>query len=204
MRKQGLPYREILQHVRVSQSSLSLWLRGIQLQEHQRRRINAKAGRLQGGNATRASWEARRREIASSYVPPLHNPSFMLGLGLYLGEGIKYSPSDVGLGNTDPALLRVFIAWLRQFFPEDLVRLAVEVHHHRGPGEDEAVKAYWSEKLGIPVECFMTCFHIKPRSAKEAEVKGYGLACVRVRGRGTWKIRQKIQVAIDRVKGSIA
>lgn len=54
-----------------------------------------------------------------SYRPPkttAEHRLFGMGLGLYWGEGTKADKVSIRLGNTDPALLNTFLAFLERFF----------------------------------------------------------------------------------------
>lgn len=53
------------------------------------------------------------------YSPPRTSKDhilFGMGIGLYWGEGTKADQNTVRLGNTDPALLKNFLAFLERFF----------------------------------------------------------------------------------------
>jgi hypothetical protein len=73
---------------------------------------------------------------------------FGLGIGLYWGEGNKANKNTVKLGNSDPALMRVFIEFLIKFFNVDKEDLRFHLHVFTDIDLDEAYK-YWIEKLKI-------------------------------------------------------
>ena len=79
---------------------------------------------------------------------------FGLGLGLYWGEGTKASKSSIRLGNTDPALIRMFIRFLVEMFEieKDDMRFALQIF------TDISVKRalkFWKKELGIKQSQFM-------------------------------------------------
>jgi hypothetical protein len=201
LRKQGLSFKEIAKTIHVSMSSLSTWLRGIELTKEQRKRLNHREHEnwKLGGQRVQQLWIAKRAEIAASYNPPIHDSHFMLGLGLYWGEGMKWSESHVAMGNTSPEILRTFINWINKSFPGEFTRFRVAVQHHQGAERDLEVKKYWSQMLSIPVANFTKCHQVKPRSNRPPRRLGYGIATVRVAGKGVWMIRQKIKVALELV-----
>ncbi len=72
----------------------------------------------------------------------------LVGAALYLGEGCKRD-GQVGMANTDPAVLRMFVDWLRRCFEVDERRLRVRLYLHEGLDLDTA-EAFWSDLLTIP------------------------------------------------------
>jgi hypothetical protein len=200
LRLQGYSYREILGQVNVSMSSLSLWLRDIRLTEDQKDRLREKGNvhRILGGQRTRLKWQNLKIEALSDYIPPIENPRFMLGLGLYWGEGRK-TETHVAIGNTCPRILRIFIAWIREFFPGEFERFSVSVQHHWGAGKDCEVIAYWSDELGLEVRDFTKCVHILPRNDRPLRKFGFGIAYVAVRGSAVWRICEKIRITTESI-----
>jgi hypothetical protein len=75
---------------------------------------------------------ARKREGAVGTHDRLSVRELLLfGVALYLGEGFK-GDGHVGLANTDPDLLRVFVTWLRHVFSIDETRLRVRLYLDAG------------------------------------------------------------------------
>jgi hypothetical protein len=60
-----------------------------------------------------------------------------LGLGLYWGEGTKANKNSVRLGNTDPALVRIFIKFLRDIcgIDEKKLRFGLQIFSDMNPAE---------------------------------------------------------------------
>ena len=126
----------------------------------------------------------------------------MLGLGLYLGEGSKYNQSTTSMSNCDPTLLKICISWLKEFFSDDFDKFSIYVHHYY-PERDNEIRNYWSERLQIPLLNFTKSgfdVSISGRN-KKGNTLLYGTVQVRVRGRGSWRVRQKIQKAIEVLNG---
>lgn len=132
-----------------------------------------------------------------SYNPPFHDPKFMLGLGLYWGEGSKYSESETAFTNADPYMVCQFKNWVCTYFRDDFDRFSVEVHHY-GIKPDEEVKSYWSVLLDVPLADF-----VKSQTTvsglsklKKGNTLPFGTVQVRLRGKGKWVVRAKIQKAL--------
>ena len=72
-----------------------------------------------------------------------------MGLGLYWGEGNKSNIHSVRLGNTDPELIKVFIAFLKELFCIDADKLRFSLQIFSDTEPDVAVK-FWKEALEMP------------------------------------------------------
>jgi len=158
MRKEGASYSQIRKKVKVSKSSLSLWLQNMPLSEK-------RLGELQGFNAVRiekyretrrrtreARW-AKVRETAKKDIGSLSRRElFLAGLFLYWGEGGKTKVAATTLSNTDPAVILFFIRWLNLFkVPKD--RLRVHVHLYADMNVRKELQ-YWSKTLKLPLSSF--------------------------------------------------
>ena len=109
LRQEGLSVREIEQRLSVARSSVSLWVRDVELTHEQRESLRRRprpgtdrfrrrrAEYQEGGRVT-----ARRGE-------PLH----AIGCMLFWAEGSR-TVNNVQLTNSDPALLRLFARFLRR------------------------------------------------------------------------------------------
>jgi hypothetical protein len=77
----------------------------------------------------------------------------------YWAEGSKNKPwrdgQPVQFMNSDPALIRVFLAWLR-LIGVGRERLVFRVHIHESADPVEAV-AFWSDVVGAPESQFTKC-----------------------------------------------
>jgi transcriptional regulator with XRE-family HTH domain len=162
LRKAGKSYREIMQVVRVSKSSLSLWLRDLPLtpEEHLQLEGNLAQGRRTRGAANRARRAAREAAAmaeAAAQVPSLaESELFVAGVAAYWCEGAKTKPwrTDVQVQfiNSDPGLIQLFLRWLELVGIEP-ERITYRVAMH--PTADElAARAFWSRVAGVPIERF--------------------------------------------------
>src|SRR5262249_24602996 len=98
----------------------------------------------------------RRREQWAAEAIPLweqwqHDPFFLLGIGLYWGEGVKVQAAcrrKMALSNSDPALLRVWLRWCERFLPAVPLRFDLSIH----AGCDiAAARHFWKRELGVEV-----------------------------------------------------
>jgi len=80
----------------------------------------------------------------------IDNNSFLfgLGLGLYWGEGTKSNLSSIRLGNTDPALIKMFINFLEQIYgiKKDKLHFGLQIFSDLS---SSTCLNYWQQELGI-------------------------------------------------------
>jgi len=90
------------------------------------------------------------------FIPPKNfeeSKLFGIGIGLYWGEGNKANKNAVRIGNSDPALIYIFIKFLIKFFKINKKDLKFHLHTFSDINLDEAYK-YWMNKLEINKEQF--------------------------------------------------
>ncbi len=113
--------------------------RGIaQIQENRRKR--------------REHWKTEAKQLWEQWRT---DPLFLLGIGLYWGEGEK-SPraARLRISNSDVNLLRVWVAWCQRFLPGVPLYNALNLH----PNCDaEAARRFWEEQLQIKISCVWVC-----------------------------------------------
>lgn len=119
LRKAGYSYTQIKELVGVGKGTLSTWLRDYPISEkrirelrdwNQQRIENYRKTRERNRNALlKLVYDAEQKKI----LPLSDRDLFIGGLFLYLGEGSKTQSATVQVTNTDPAIIRAFLAWLR-------------------------------------------------------------------------------------------
>jgi hypothetical protein len=108
---------------------------------------------------------------------------FMLGLGLYIGEGSKTN-DIVRLVNTDYRVIKLYMGWL-QSFGLTLKNFVIRIHLYPDSNVRDA-EEYWMEKTGLPRSQFQPA-SIDRRAGKDRKRSGtheHGTAHVTVRSRG--------------------
>ena len=164
LRAAGLSLGEIEHLLPVSKSTVSVWCRGIVLTGAQRAGIQQRRG-PQKGVPRDTQWRRRvevaaiRQEAEAAAPGLMAIPEFVGGLALYWAEGSK-AAKELAVANTDPRLLNVFVAWVREFLDPD-ADFVLALHLHEG--NDPAVaKQYWSGELLLDRARY-TKSHLKPR-----------------------------------------
>jgi hypothetical protein len=199
LRRQGCSFNEIRRVLGVGKSTLSRWLQGMELTDEQRRRFRTAS--ILAGKRLSELWREKHRAVFQAYSPPLSDAEYMLGIGLYWGEGNKSGGCAVGLSNSDPGVIRSFLKWMHRFFRGEFERVSIQIHHHR-PEADLEVKGWWSEQLGIAQEDIRPSIFAVSRASKRLRTLEFGTAHVTICGRETWKIRWKIKKALECIAGS--
>lgn len=158
MRKKGASYSQIKEKLKVSKSSLSLWLRDMPLPEKRLRELRDwNAVRIERfSNTMRRKREDRwvevRKRVAKDIGALSERELLIAGLFLYWGEGAKTSSALTSLSNTDPSMVRFFIQWL-ELLGVSRSRLRVYVHLYSDMNVEQELH-YWSKVLNLPLSSF--------------------------------------------------
>lgn len=171
LRAQGWTLGEICEELAVSEASASLWCREVMIDQvalAARRAARALAGnqgaRRRAPNklqrAKQADIEAGRRWGADAIGGLSDRDLLIAGAALYAGEGSK-TDGGVGLANSDPRMVGLFLRWLPRFFAVDESRLRLALYLHEGL-DLEAAQTFWSQVTAIPVTQFRKPYRAVP------------------------------------------
>ena len=156
MRKAGHSYNHIAQIVCVSKSTLCLWLADVPYSPNKEtiaRIGNARAASgLAKSRMKQASIQKAREEASGTIGKVSQRDLFMLGLGLYIGEGAK-STSSVRFSNSDPAAINLMIRWFIDALGLKKKNLRLRIHLYPDCDEKSSLQ-YWSRMTTIPREQF--------------------------------------------------
>ncbi|MFZ3570070.1 hypothetical protein ACOKM5_23985 [Streptomyces sp. BH097] len=160
LRLQGWTYDRIQVELGCSKSSISLWVRDLPKPERT-------AASEQAGLAARKRWEhehavreterSRTKEAARLEVGQLSERElFLVGTALYWAEGTKDKPharrETVTFVNSDPGMIRVFLAWL-DLLEVDRRRLRFCVMIHES-ADVPAAEQYWADLVDSDRDAF--------------------------------------------------
>ena len=93
--------------------------------------------------------ERWRAEAISLWEKWKHDPLFVLGVGLYWGEGEKQSSNKrLALSNSDPNLLRTWLRWCARFVPGVRLNFWLCIHD---TCDQAAARAFWRRELNVEI-----------------------------------------------------
>lgn len=157
LRKLGLTYSEIRQKVKVSKSSLSIWLREVGLAKKQIQRItqkrrDAQKYAIQAVRNFKIKKTQRIKTVASAEIGQLSDRErWVIGIALYWAEGSKEKDKavPVAFSNSDPNMIIFFRDWSLDFLKIPPYDIHYQLYiHERAPNIHGAIR-FWSELLEI-------------------------------------------------------
>ena len=214
LRRQGESIGKISQTLRASKSTVSYWCRDIELSAKQIDALARKQeeggafGRLRAAeakralriSATREEFEHGKRTVGSLNRRDI----FMVGAALYWGEGYKSGNEECGLTNSNPDIIRAFIAWLGQIHnvnPSDLIlRVSINQTHMQ---RIRPVEKYWSKATKISLSQFTRASFIKTRTRKMYANHDEHFGTLRVKVRRATTLRRRILGSIAEIARQI-
>jgi hypothetical protein len=181
LRKSGVGYSEILRKIRVSKSTLSIWLKDIELNPSQKERLfkGREISRYAGAKARQRMRIEKTKEIIKEAKKELNSlidkELFLSGLMLYWAEGAKTS-EVIKFSNSDPLMIKLMMRWFREIcgVPESKFRIALHIHELLSR---KNIEEYWSKTTNIPLGQFQKTF-IKPTSLGQRRNILYKGTCV--------------------------
>lgn len=177
LRRNGHSVKEISDELDIAQSTSSMWVKGLILNQKAKERIIGR--RLIGYHRAAAYWKEKNIQEEQGYK--LAADKLIDGIKrsegyckvfcalLYWCEGGK-SQTSVGFTNSDPLLIKTFIALFRKSFAVDEQKFRVLMHLHAYHNE-KSQKNFWSDLTGIPKYKFQKTY-LKANSRKRIR-EGY-------------------------------
>jgi AcrR family transcriptional regulator len=173
LRSDGAGIRAIAAQLGVSTSSVSRWVRDIELSPEQRAELALRDPSVVGhpagalARAARAREQRRRWQAEGRALARIGDPLHRSGCFLYWAEGTK-NRNRVALTNADPDLLLVFRRFLAECYAIADERLAFTVNCFLGNGVTvEQIEEHWLGVLSLPRACVRTSIVNRPSSASK-------------------------------------
>lgn len=179
LREEGNSYSEIKNVVNVSKSTLSRWLKDVELTEKQKTRLSslqvtAYLSAKKKRDASVEHHEKIKEEAEKEADKLAKNQFFVAGLMLYWAEGSKNTGS-VQFSNSDPTMIKIMMRWFRKFcvVPENKFRIGLIVHslHIK-----ENYLNFWQKVTSVPLKQFHRPY-IKPSIFTNRKNKLYEGTC---------------------------
>lgn len=191
MRSEGKSISNISQELSVSRSSVSTWCRDITLTMKQKKQLRDQM--IKGGHKGRMLGAQRNKDLKKSRIQKCRLQAqrdlalitdrdlFILGIGLYWGEGSKNN--GVRFCNSDPAIIKVMMQWFRENIKlsEDRFMMYININDIHKERIDDVID-YWSRITMIPVGQFRspTFIHAQNKKIYTNLSDHYGTLSIRI------------------------
>lgn len=211
LRQEGKSWSYIKNILVVSKSTLSRWIKDVELTQAQRKNIfeNSKIRRIENYIVT---VKARRKRIEEEeYKTEFKNLGYIenrdllvAGLFLYLGEGSKSNRHLIGISNSNPKIIRFAKFWLTKILLVPENKLRMQLHLYQDMDIAKEVN-FWSKSLCIPKRQIIKPY-IKKTSSKVIDHPTFGHGTCNIYLSNTilkGRIMASIKVILDSTTGRI-
>ena len=207
LRQMGNSIKSIASELNVSVGSVSIWCRDVKLTKKQLKKLEENyrdpnyGRRLQNSLVQRQKRIYKEEKLREEGVVEVGDLSkrelFLVGIALYWAEGFK-KDSQVGLGSSDPKMMKLYIKWLSECFGYDLDDLLFRVTFNESHGyrEKEIIK-FWADQFKIDVNIFQKPFYQKVKWKKVYSNPENYYGVLRIRVRRSKDLLRKIYGYID-------
>ncbi|MDP2910709.1 MAG: hypothetical protein Q8N58_02925 [bacterium] len=189
LRKRGLSIKEIQKQLKVSRSSVSIWVRNIRLTKKQLEKLylNKKTGSLKGSIIAAMNKVRAREELVIKLMRKgereigklSKRDKFIIGVAMYFAEGDK-TDRNVAFSNTDPRAIKFIIDWFRRTCKISEKRFRCNLYIHDNLNEKKA-KRFWSYLTKIPLSQFRKSYIVKNNPNRLRKIKHkYGVLRITV------------------------
>ncbi len=166
MRKRGFSYSEIQSSMQIPKSTLSSWLRGVELSDFQLERLRKKRNEIARRNAQKRIFDLAHRitEIKNSAAENIGAISkrelWLMGIMLFWRE--QNQKKGIQFTSSDPRSILFFLKWLRDIgkIKEDEVGFDIFIGKEKKEEIHRAV-VYWSKLTGFRQIYFNTAYYLE-------------------------------------------
>jgi len=182
-REEGLSVKEICTRLGVAKSSVSVWVRDIELTFEQRLSLKKRNPVYAGQHLGAQTNILKHRELRRQYQEEgrqkarENDPLHIAGCMLYWGEGKKNKNSLI-LTNSDPGMMVFYIKFLRQSLTLSNENISVYLNCYLGNGLSVVeIENFWLDLLELPRNCLgKTIVNAQPHSSQQKGRKlNYGV-----------------------------
>jgi predicted transcriptional regulator len=188
-KEEGLSIKKIKELLNVSQSTVSKWVRDVELSEEQKDKLynNSRNGLekatesvIKRNRDKRLEYQEEGRLKAKEFKP-LH----IMGCMLYWAEGFKrHNKNAVIFTNSDPYMIKIFIEFLTKELHVDKADILLNINCYVDNGiEQRKIEEYWLNFTGVSAENLRkTQINKIPKSSKgyKKNKLPYGVCVIKV------------------------
>ncbi|MFA5532275.1 MAG: hypothetical protein WDA13_01605 [Candidatus Shapirobacteria bacterium] len=184
LRRKGKSYSFISDELGVSKSTISNWFSEESWSNQIKLDLNCSRLKMARKNLVMANFirkenQLKRRkqyldEANFEFKKLISKPLFLIGLGIYWGEGDKTNNGRVAVINTDPELLKIIVNFYRQCLGvvDSNLRVGLFIYEDI---DRETIIDFWSNILNIPRQQFIKIQVLKSRSRLTKHKSKYGI-----------------------------
>jgi hypothetical protein len=207
LRKEGFSYADISSKLKIAKSTLSDWLKEVvfipndlvikRVEENNRKISQIK--RVDKMNSVLKADQYAKESIGVLSERDI----FILGLGIYIGEGSK-TGDCIRIANSDPRIIRFTMKWFKICFGLSDSNFKVRIHMYPDNNEDDVIE-FWMKMLNIKKEAFYRSLFDNRlnKKRKNKNILPYGTAHLSIVSDGNKDIgtllHRKILASIDSV-----
>lgn len=203
LRHLGKSYSEIAALLTVSKSTLSLWLRNVELDESIKSILESKKflGQQKGGLSKKNFRILSQNFLELSALKEIDKISnrelWLLGIIAYWCEGSKQKEYNVSqpvvFANSDPILLKLFVKWLKVICKINENDILYTIYIHENANSKKAL-LYWSKEMNILENKFTRTILKKHKvKTKRKNIDGTYNGLLRVTVRRSTNLNRKIK-----------
>ena len=184
LRKKGLSIKEIQRKLKVSLSSVSLWVRNVKLTKKQIEKLylNKRTGNLKGSIVAAMNKIEKRKKTTQRLMREgmdevgrlSKRDKFISGIAMYFAEGSK-TDGSINFSNSDPRAIKFMVDWLTEAcdVPKEKFRCSLYIHDNL---DEKKARRYWSKLTNIPLSQFRKSYIVKNNPYRLRKVKHvYGI-----------------------------
>lgn len=209
LRKQGKSIGEIANLLNLATSTISLWVRNIELSPAQKNVLTQRVyralqrGRKKAQGVQRQIRHRKRQQLVADALKEIgsltNRDLFIAGVVLYWAEGFK-KDNRLGFASSDPAMIKLFLRWLEiNEVPKTDIRLRVGLNIAHKKRVRKVIK-YWAEQTRISENQFQKPFFQKFKWKKEFPNPEEYFGVLRIRANNQGALFTKILTWVDRLR----
>jgi hypothetical protein len=211
LRKRGFSFKEISEKININKSTVAYWCKEIKLSQKQKDILLQKSKESGIVAGIKLSQKAKKlRDIKNKEYQKLGKEDlgklskrdfFILGLGLYWGEGYKKGNYEFGFTNSDPIIIKAMIKFLENFYKvnKDELILRISINHIYKNSENEILK-YWSNITKTKLSQFTKTSFIKSRNKKIYSADSIYHGTLRIKIRKGANLKRRILGSINYIQ----
>lgn len=173
LRMAGFSYSYISKKIGIRKSTLSEWLSKIPYNPNDFTLKFIGSARIASAKTKRAvkikSLEEAEKQAYKDVGELSKRDLFMIGLGVYIGEGTKTFDST-RIINANPKVIKLTIRWLEEVCGVPRKNMRIRLYLYPDNNEKTSVK-FWSDVVGIPIQRFYKSI-VDKRSDKRKDKRG--------------------------------